>query len=194
MTGSNLSSQLEVALFLGTILLVWVAGIVLAVRFLRRARLSATDADGDQTVTSSAADGPPRAYLLAADDNPLLPREIGLSADSSNTLGRDRDSCNIHLDDVGISRRHAAITPRAGAFYLSDSGSRGGTFLARDAPPGEAPAERTRLAAGEERLLQNGDVVAFYTFAYRFYHDGNTVVPDPNATDPRTQDGAPQPP
>lgn len=43
-------------------------------------------------------------------------------------LGRD-DTCEIHLDDPMISRRHAEIVHRDGCWWLQDLGSRNGTLL-----------------------------------------------------------------
>lgn len=43
-------------------------------------------------------------------------------------LGRD-DTCEIHLDDPMISRRHAEIVHQDGRWWLQDLGSRNGTLL-----------------------------------------------------------------
>ncbi len=46
------------------------------------------------------------------------------------TIGRSPD-CDIFLDDVTVSRRHAVLTQRDGAFVIEDQGSLNGTFLNR---------------------------------------------------------------
>ncbi|HWD69986.1 MAG TPA: DUF3662 and FHA domain-containing protein [Solirubrobacteraceae bacterium] len=44
------------------------------------------------------------------------------------TLGRSRD-CEIVIDDANVSRQHAEVRPRGGAWVLSDLGSTNGTRL-----------------------------------------------------------------
>ncbi len=45
-------------------------------------------------------------------------------------IGRSPD-CEIFLDDVTVSRNHAALVERGGAFYVEDGGSLNGTFVNR---------------------------------------------------------------
>jgi diguanylate cyclase (GGDEF)-like protein len=66
-----------------------------------------------------------------------VPHEVGRSS-----------QCDISLDDVGVSRRHAAILPGAnGSFVLKDLRSANGTFVGQE-----------RL---EARTLRDGDVIQF---------------------------------
>lgn len=44
------------------------------------------------------------------------------------TIGRSRD-CEIVIDDANVSRRHAELRPRGGAWVVSDLGSTNGTRL-----------------------------------------------------------------
>ena len=44
------------------------------------------------------------------------------------TLGRSRE-CDIVVDDANVSRQHAELRPRGGAWVLSDLGSTNGTRL-----------------------------------------------------------------
>ena len=46
------------------------------------------------------------------------------------TIGRSPD-CDIFLDDVTVSRRHALLTRHAGGFTINDQGSLNGTFVNR---------------------------------------------------------------
>lgn len=45
-------------------------------------------------------------------------------------IGRE-DSCELHLDDPLISRRHVEVTHRDGLWWIADLGSRNGTLLDR---------------------------------------------------------------
>ena len=58
------------------------------------------------------------------------------------TIGRSPD-CDIFLDDVTVSRKHAVLTLRDGDFLIEDQGSLNGTFL-----------NRSRIESGK---LENGD-------------------------------------
>ena len=46
------------------------------------------------------------------------------------TIGRSPD-CGVFLDDVTVSRRHAALVQRDGRWVIEDLGSLNGTFLNR---------------------------------------------------------------
>ncbi|HEX9351289.1 MAG TPA: FHA domain-containing protein [Gaiellaceae bacterium] len=48
----------------------------------------------------------------------------------STTVGRSPD-CDVFLDDVTVSRRHAQVLRRDRQFFIEDKGSLNGTFLNR---------------------------------------------------------------
>ena len=58
------------------------------------------------------------------------------------TIGRSPE-CDIFLDDVTVSRKHAVLMQKEGAFFIEDQGSLNGTFL-----------NRRRIESGR---LENGD-------------------------------------
>jgi hypothetical protein len=58
------------------------------------------------------------------------------------TIGRSPD-CDIFLDDVTVSRKHAVLVYKDDAFFVEDQGSLNGTFL-----------NRRRIESGR---LENGD-------------------------------------
>ena len=59
------------------------------------------------------------------------------------TIGRSPE-CGIFLDDVTVSRRHAVLVEREGAFYVEDLGSLNGTYVNR------RRIESARLEDGDE--------------------------------------------
>ena len=76
-----------------------------------------------------------------------------LLENESTTVGRSPD-CDVFLDDVTVSRRHAQVLRRDGQFVIEDKGSLNGTFLNR------RRIESHRLVDGDE--LQVGK----YKLAY----------------------------
>ncbi|HEX6702959.1 MAG TPA: FHA domain-containing protein [Gaiellaceae bacterium] len=67
------------------------------------------------------------------------------------TIGRSPD-CEIFLDDVTVSRKHAAIIRRDGSFFVEDLGSLNGTFLNRRRIESGELADGDELQIGKYRL------------------------------------------
>ena len=68
------------------------------------------------------------------------------------TIGRSPD-CEIFLDDVTVSRKHAVLLERDDAFLIEDLGSLNGTFLNRRRIESEAElADGDELQIGKYRL------------------------------------------
>jgi hypothetical protein len=71
----------------------------------------------------------------------------------STTIGRSPD-CGIFLDDVTVSRKHAVLVARDGAFFIEDQGSLNGTFV-----------NRKRVEAAQ---LEDGDEVQIGKYRMTF--------------------------
>lgn len=73
--------------------------------------------------------------------------------DGKMIVGRS-SSCDIVIEDAGVSRRHAEIGREAGRFYVADLGSTNGTYV------------NGRKVS--RQLLADGDLVSFGKVAARF--------------------------
>jgi hypothetical protein len=67
------------------------------------------------------------------------------------TIGRSPD-CGIFLDDVTVSRRHAVLLDRDGAFFIEDQGSLNGTFVNRKRVESAQLEDGDELQIGKYRL------------------------------------------
>jgi hypothetical protein len=111
------------------------------------------DEPGSETTMSytpeEGEDAPLTLEELGADGPALVVRSGGgragehfLPTGERTTIGRSPD-CDIFLDDVTVSRKHAVLVQKEDAFYIEDQGSLNGTFL-----------NRRRIESGR---LENGD-------------------------------------
>jgi hypothetical protein len=74
--------------------------------------------------------------------------------EGQTTIGRSPD-CGIFLDDVTVSRKHAILVERDGAFFIEDQGSLNGTFV-----------NRKRVESGE---LEDGDELQIGKYRLTFF-------------------------
>jgi pSer/pThr/pTyr-binding forkhead associated (FHA) protein len=68
------------------------------------------------------------------------------------TIGRSPD-CDIFLDDVTVSRRHAVALKQGEAFVIEDQGSLNGTFLNRRRIESAELSDDDELQIGKYRLV-----------------------------------------
>jgi len=104
--------------------------------------MSYTPEEGDEDVA-------PTLEELGAEGPALVVRSGGGRAGEHFTPQGDRTTigrspeCDIFLDDVTVSRKHAVLVQKDGAFYIEDQGSLNGTYV-----------NRRRTESGR---LENGD-------------------------------------
>jgi len=67
------------------------------------------------------------------------------------TVGR-RPDCDIFLDDVTVSRDHAVLVRRSGAWFLDDSGSLNGTYVNRRRIESHKLEDGDELQVGKYKL------------------------------------------
>ena len=109
--------------------------------------------EGETVVLSQVRPPLPPALVSLGEENLpsiLLNREL-------TVIGKMEKAVDALIDRPTISRVHAKIRRREGEYYLTDLNSRNGTSV--NAVP---------LQAEEERLLTEGDEVAFAEVTYRF--------------------------
>jgi pSer/pThr/pTyr-binding forkhead associated (FHA) protein len=67
------------------------------------------------------------------------------------TIGRSPD-CGVFLDDVTVSRRHAALVQRDGGWHIDDLGSLNGTFVNRRRVESAVLEDGDEIQIGKYRL------------------------------------------
>jgi pSer/pThr/pTyr-binding forkhead associated (FHA) protein len=78
--------------------------------------------------------------------------EAFLLRQERTTVGRSPD-CDIFLDDVTVSRRHAVISEEEGRFGIEDLGSLNGTFLNRHRIEQALLSDDDEVQIGKYRLV-----------------------------------------
>ena len=92
---------------------------------------------------AAEAEPAPADGLTLRLDTERATRSIFHVTKSGATIGRGPES-TIQLADLSVSRKHARITYKQGAYWLSDLGSMGGTWI-----DGTKLAAPRRVAAGQ---------------------------------------------
>jgi pSer/pThr/pTyr-binding forkhead associated (FHA) protein len=120
-------------------------------------------AETTQTFTAEEGEEGPSAALedMGIKGPALVVRSGGGRAgetfplDGETTVGRSPD-CGIFLDDVTVSRKHAILTERDGAFFIEDQGSLNGTFVNRKRVESAQLEDGDELQIGKYRLTYFG--------------------------------------
>lgn len=124
--------------------------------------------------------------VMVSQLNAMLIVEKGLSSnapifleDSDLVLGNSSDS-DITITNPYVSRRHCRITYKEDNYYVSDLGSKNGTFL-----------NGTELLEGEESILNSGDVLELSIQSVRFIfraHSSESTAQTMTLTLPKKSD------
>lgn len=83
--------------------------------------------DADRAALTAILDGPADRAMVVIHRGPAKGARFLINQNQSS-IGRSTDS-QIFLDDVTVSRKHAAIEVEDGVFTLIDLGSLNGTYL-----------------------------------------------------------------
>lgn len=105
---------------------------------------------GQSSLTLDAVTGPPLPPIQVRPDAPAV-------------LGRSGQSSVVMLDE-SVSRRHASISAKSGTWYITDLGSRHGTFV-----------NAVRLAPETPAQLRTGDMVGIGPWTLRVRITGETA-------------------
>jgi hypothetical protein len=68
------------------------------------------------------------------------------------TIGRSPD-CDVFLDDVTVSRNHAVLVERGGAYAIEDQGSLNGTYVNRRRVDSSELEDGDEVQIGKYRLI-----------------------------------------
>jgi FHA domain/zinc-ribbon domain len=105
------------------------------------------DAEPDVTLEESGAGGP----ALVVRSGGGLTGEMFHPQSERTLIGRSPD-CEIFLDDVTVSRKHAVILQRNGTFVIEDLGSLNGTFVNKRRIESGELADGDEIQIGKYRL------------------------------------------
>lgn len=97
---------------------------------------------------------PPHTALLLETGGGLAGARFLL--DSDEVIAGRHPACSVFLDDVTVSRRHAAFKRHRDTFEVVDQSSLNGTYVNGD-----------RV---ETKVLDNGDQVQIGKFRFSYYH------------------------
>jgi pSer/pThr/pTyr-binding forkhead associated (FHA) protein len=120
-----------------------------------------TQESGETTMTfvpEEGAEEGPELEGLGIEGPALVVRSGGGRAGETFPLDKDRitigrsPDCDIFLDDVTVSRRHAVVVKQDDALQIEDEGSLNGTFLNRKRIESGELADGDELQIGKYKL------------------------------------------
>jgi hypothetical protein len=117
---------------------------------------------GEQTMSytpEEAADEAGAAYDAVAGTGPVLVVRSGggragesfFPSGERTLIGRSPE-CDVFLDDVTVSRRHAEIVQEGGSYVIRDLGSLNGTFVNRHRIESSTLADDDEVQIGKYRM------------------------------------------
>ena len=107
----------------------------------------------------------PSLILLKSPDGIAANRHIALTGDAQ-VIGRDQDKCQIVIPHHAVSREHARITVRNGAYFIEDLKSRNHTFV------------NSKQIAGQTALNAD-DRIKICDFLFQFRDERAPATPKP---------------
>ena len=107
---------------------------------------------GPEPADSGAREAlPPGSALLGVKRGPNAGSTFLLDSDST-AIGRDPGS-EVFLDDVTVSRKHAFIERRGGAWFVKDAGSLNGSYVNGEQADETALADHDEIQVGLFKLV-----------------------------------------
>jgi hypothetical protein len=91
---------------------------------------------------------------------------IPLASDREYVIGRDPETCNIVINDDGVSRKHATIYARGGRFFIKDCESMNGTVVNRErigSPIGLLPGDEIGVSTQKFLFVLHDQVLSSST-------------------------------
>lgn len=115
----------------------------------------------DPSETSSVLDAsgwgvPELRVVHARGGAPGSTCRLALQEDGETVIGRSPE-CDLTVDDVAVSRRHARVVRRDSRYYLEDLWSKGGTFL------GEVRLQEAHLLRHQTRFRVGQTTIEFFS-------------------------------
>jgi len=104
-----------------------------------------------EELVEGAAPGEPRGPALVVRAGGGRAGESFATAGPRTLIGRSPE-CDVFLDDVTVSRRHAEIVNDAGTYVIRDLGSLNGTFVNRHRIESSSLADDDEVQIGKYRM------------------------------------------
>ena len=130
---------------------------------------NAKEYDGPVTsaVHKVSLDGPTWFFISRHQPALFLNGEtIPLAGDREYIIGRDPATCNIVINNDGVSRKHAVIYARGGRFFIKDCGSMNGTVVNHErigSPIGLLPGDEIGVSTQQFLFVLHDQILSSST-------------------------------